>query len=289
MRVPPRCLIAAAAITVVLGVTGRNAATQRTSGAVPVSVGYATGVDELRRWDAIVDGTIRSRELVPMSRRADGMLAGRTHEYHAQYVDGVPVHGAGVMRQLDRGVTVSLLGTLHRDIDIAAAPLLSAVEVAARVERATGAASIPGHPPQFVVLPLPDGSYARTYRLLTDDARIHFADAATGAVVHAVDAFDAQFPSVAGKRATSSRSICVSMGNGARPSWNRDRSARRVGDETADLLDALEQSANEGGVVLQAEGVRLREEGASTTLALQYDGAAYRAGAMETPATRVRS
>jgi len=199
VRVPPRCLIAAAAITVVLGVTGRNAATQRTSGAVPVSVGYATGVDELRRWDAIVDGTIRSRELVPMSRRADGMLAGRTHEYHAQYVDGVPVHGAGVMRQLDRGVTVSLLGTLHRDIDIAAAPLLSAVEVAARVERATGAASIPGHPPQFVVLPLPDGSYARTYRLLTDDARIHFADAATGAVVHAVDAFDAQFPSVAGQ------------------------------------------------------------------------------------------
>ncbi|MCY4123194.1 MAG: hypothetical protein OXG72_19990, partial [Acidobacteria bacterium] len=89
-----------------------------------MSVGYATTVDGLRRWDATVDGMIRSRELVPMSRRADRMLAGRTHEYLAQYVDGVPVHGAGVMRQLDRGVTVSLLGTLHRSIDIAADPLL---------------------------------------------------------------------------------------------------------------------------------------------------------------------
>ena len=48
------------------------------------------------------------------SRRADGALAGRTHERLARHVAGMPVHGGGVSRQLDRGVTVSLLGTLHR-------------------------------------------------------------------------------------------------------------------------------------------------------------------------------
>ena len=33
------------------------------------------------------------------------------------------------MRQLDCGVTVSLLGTIHRGLDIAAVPLLPAAEV----------------------------------------------------------------------------------------------------------------------------------------------------------------
>ena len=271
------------------------------------------------------------------------MLAGRTHEYLAQYVDGVPVHRAGVMRQLDRGVTVSLLGTLHRSIDIAADPLLSAVEVAARVEQATGAARIPGHPPQLVVLPLPDGSYARTYRLLTEDARIHFADAATGAVVHAVEAFDAQVPSVAGRagdivtldlRFYGERGAALlAPGPFRMPRWaasdvaahadvdlhtarTYDYLRRRFGwfgpdgvqGRIVSLVNAAIRGARayrppygpdgavqffhekadvpagylvgggkaEGGVVLRAEGVRLHEEGAATTLALQYAGAAYR-------------
>ena len=103
MSVLPRCVIAAAAIAVALGVTGRNAASERASGSVPVSVGYATSVDELRRWDSVVDGMLRTGDLVVTCppRRPPGS-PGRTHEYLAQHVAGVPVHGAGVMRQLDR-------------------------------------------------------------------------------------------------------------------------------------------------------------------------------------------
>ena len=199
MSVLPRCVIAAAAIAVALGVTGRNAASERASGSVPVSVGYATSVDELRRWDSVVDGMLRTGDLVVTARRADRWLPDRTHEYLAQHAAGVPVHGAGVMRQLDRGVTVSLLGTIHEVLDMAAGPLLPAAEVAARVERATGASLATARSPQLVVLPLPAGASVLTYRLLADDARIYFAAAADGALVRAVEAFDEQAPPAAGR------------------------------------------------------------------------------------------
>ena len=44
---------------------------------------------------------------------------------------------------------------------------------------------------------------------------------------------------------------------------------------TAQLLDALEQSAGEGGIVLQGEGVLQREDGAQDVLALEYREGAY--------------
>ena len=49
--------------------------------------------------------------------------------------------------------------------------------------------------------------------------------------------------------------------------------ARRA--ETTDLLIALEQSASEGGIVLQAEGIRLNDDGTSETLALQFSNDTY--------------
>ena len=44
---------------------------------------------------------------------------------------------------------------------------------------------------------------------------------------------------------------------------------------TTDLLIALEQSAAEGGIVLQAEGIRLNDDGTSETLALQFSNDTY--------------
>ncbi|MYK45770.1 MAG: hypothetical protein F4029_06040, partial [Gammaproteobacteria bacterium] len=44
---------------------------------------------------------------------------------------------------------------------------------------------------------------------------------------------------------------------------------------TTDLLIALEQSASEGGIVLQGEGIRLNDDGTSETLALQFQDDAY--------------
>ena len=63
-------------------------------------------------------------------------------------------------------------------------------------------------------------------------------------------------------------------GSFARQATLNERTATRAG--TARLLDALEHSAAEGGIVLQAEGVRFADDGA-TPLALEFADGRYRA------------
>ena len=188
----PRLVVASAVTGVLIVATGEDAGSQQPRGVVPVAAGYATTLEELRQWDARVDRMIRAGDLVVVSRRDDRMLAGRTHEYLAQNVAGVPLHGGGIARQLDRGVTVSLLGTMHEGIAIDTTPALSGGEVAARLEQATGATLANARAPDLVVLPLPGGAYALAYRATLGDGRIYFAGAADGGLVHVVEAFRSQ-------------------------------------------------------------------------------------------------
>ena len=164
---------------------------QLSPGELSVAVGYSTGVDELRQWDATLDGMTRAGELVVVSRQDDRSLPGRTHEYLAQFHEGVQVHGGGVSRQLDRGVTVSLFGTLYTDIDVETAPALTAGEAAGRLLQRTGAAAA-DRLPEAVVLPLLGGSYELAYPLTLEDAHTYFVSAADGAVVQKEAAFDTQ-------------------------------------------------------------------------------------------------
>ena len=177
---------------VALASTGRNATSQELGGVVSLSVGHDTDVDELRRWDATIDSLTRIGDLVEMSLIEDERLPGREHQYVAQFFQGVPVFGGGISRQFERGVTVSLFGTLHQGLDIATTPVLTAAEAGARIEAQTGATLEYGLPPELGILPLPDRSYALAYRAEMSDQRIYFADAADGSLVHAVDAFDTQ-------------------------------------------------------------------------------------------------
>ena len=172
--------------------TGRQAASQLSPGEVSVAVGYSTNVDELRQWDATVDGMTRTGELVVVSRQADRSLPGRTHEYLAQFFEGVRVHAAGVSRQLDQGVTVSLFGTLHTGIDVETTPALTAGEAAGLLVQRTGAAPVDRLLPEAVILPLFDGSYELTYPLTLEDAYTYFVSAADGAVVQREAAFETQ-------------------------------------------------------------------------------------------------
>ena len=184
-------MVSALAGVVILG-TGRQAASQLSPGEVSVAAGYSTGVDELRQWDATVDGMTRTGELVVVSRQADRSLPGRTHEYLAQFHEGVPVHGAGVSRQLDQGVTVSLFGTFHTGIDVETAPALTAGEAASLLVQRTGAAPVDRLLPESVILPLVGGSYELAYPLTLDDAYTYFVSAADGAVVQREAAFETQ-------------------------------------------------------------------------------------------------
>lgn len=192
MHTVPRFVMASALAGVVILATGRPAAAQLSPGEVTVAVGYSTGIDELRQWDATLDGMTRTGELVVVSRQADRSLPGRTHEYLAQLHEGVQVHGGGVSRQLDRGVTVSLFGTLYSDIEVETAPALSAGEAASRLAQRTGAAPVDRFLPEAVVLPLVGGSYELVYPLTLEDAYTYFVSAADGAVVRRAAAFDTQ-------------------------------------------------------------------------------------------------
>ena len=160
--------------------------------AVPVAVGAGATPAEIQAWDARIDGMIRTGELVVMSRTGDPALPGRTHEYAAQFVGGVPVHGAGVTRQFARGVTVSALGTLHENLGIDTTRAITAAEAAVRLERQTGARLADGWTPELTVLPLPTGSYVLAYGAALDDGRYYFAAATDGHLVHAFDAFRRQ-------------------------------------------------------------------------------------------------
>ena len=154
----------------------------------------APGAAQLRQWTAEtsqpVDGAAvaamaRSGELVVVSRRADRLLSDRTHEYLAQYVDGVPVHGAGVSRQTRNGQTISLFGRIHEGIEVDTTPVLSSDAALAGLASVTGAFSV--DTPALLVLPLPDDSYRLTYRALMSDARLYFVDAADGSIVWSHD------------------------------------------------------------------------------------------------------
>ena len=176
----------------VIPATGRHAWSQLFPGELSVAVGDSTGVDELRQWDATIDGMTRSGELVVVSRQDDRSLPGRSHEYLAQFFEGVRVHGGGVSRQLDRGATVSLFGTLYTDIDVETAPALTAGEAAGLLVQGTGAASVDRPLPDAVILPLLGGLYELAYPLTLEDAHTYFVSAADGAVVQKEAAFDTQ-------------------------------------------------------------------------------------------------
>ena len=158
-----------------------------------ISAGHATDIDALRHWDATVDGMARSGDLVALPGIDDRSSAGRTHEYLAQYFAGVPVFGGGVSRQLDAGgVTVSLFGTLHEDIDVDTGTVLSGAEVAALLEEMHGGATLAEREPPLGILPLPDGSYALAYGVAMSDGYFYFADAGDGRPLHRVHALRSQ-------------------------------------------------------------------------------------------------
>lgn len=126
-------------------------------------------------------------ELKLVSRRPDGRLPDRMHEAWVQVHRNVPVHGAGVTRQRAGETTVSVLGTLHRSIDLATTPSLPWEEAVVRAASLAGSGPATADPPRLMVLPTPLGRYVLVWRVTMRDLRTYFIDAANGDLVHRED------------------------------------------------------------------------------------------------------
>jgi thermolysin len=147
--------------------------------------GASADLAVIRDWDARLARMSRGGDLQVNRVDADGLVAGREHERLDQYHGGVRVFGGEVVRQLDRGQTVSVFGRLYDGIVLDTEPVLSAAEAVRIVEARTGVAPGAGAPPELVVLPLDEGGYALAYRarvMTADNLLVLFVDARSGAV-----------------------------------------------------------------------------------------------------------
>jgi bacillolysin len=146
----------------------------------------ASEVRELRSWDSQVSRMLREGQLRSRGEEPDPLVEGRSHERLDQYYDGVRVFGGEVVRQTDRGQTVSVFGSIYTGIRVDADPVLSPRDAADIVAELTGASTGPDLEPELVVLPKDAGGFALAYRLrvlTADDLAVWFIDAGTGEVV----------------------------------------------------------------------------------------------------------
>lgn len=146
----------------------------------------ATTASELRVWDTTISQMVRSSELVILGSRADPDIAGRTHESLGQYHEGIPVHGASLSRQTERGVTVSIIGTIFDSVSTDSSRIQSAEQVVRALEETSGAKLV-GDAPRLVVFPTLAGAYRVAYRVTMSDFKSYIVDAASADVLWASD------------------------------------------------------------------------------------------------------
>jgi thermolysin len=153
-----------------------------------LTLAVTTGT-ELRSWDVTISRMLRDDELRVRRTDDDPLLPSRSHERMDQYYKGVRVFGAGVVRQIDGGLTVSLFGTLHPNIAIEVVPRLSLDDAVDMVARESGVRLGPARQPDLVVLPEADGYRLAWHATVFADtgATEYFIDAATGLVIRRLD------------------------------------------------------------------------------------------------------
>lgn len=159
---------------------------QTVSSVTRVSVGAWSDPVEVKKVDAVIEKMIGSGELLLEATHSDSQISGRQHEGFVQIFRGVPVYGANISRQTDRGTTVSIFGSIYTGIDVDPNPIFSVSDVAALQSRSISLASRQQARPLKVVRRL-NGSYALVYQLNGDDAVSYFVDAHQGHVVMQVD------------------------------------------------------------------------------------------------------
>ena len=117
----------------------------------------ATSPGEIRTWDRTVDAMLLTGELRVVKREADTLLQDVLHERLQQYHAGVAVLGGELRRQLLRGATVSIFGTVQPGITLDTTPAFTADDARAVIEHRCGGVLAEGATPSLVVLPVDTG------------------------------------------------------------------------------------------------------------------------------------
>jgi Zn-dependent metalloprotease len=148
----------------------------------PTSV--AAAGDTAATWARQVEAMERTGALRLRSSVEDTMLEGRVHDRFDQYVRGVRIFGAQLVRQRSAAGVESIFGSVFPDdLAIDTTPAISADDVVARVTELSGRAPLGGRVPELVVLPREDGTFRLTWLTrarLANDMVALFLDAKTG-------------------------------------------------------------------------------------------------------------
>jgi Zn-dependent metalloprotease len=156
-------------------------------GLVTIEATEAPARDE---WDGRVAQMLKVGDAVMKDSTSDAIVKGRTLQHLAQLYKGVGVVGGDITRVVENQRTVSIFGTIYKDIDIDPVPKLTTAEAADVFQKLSGDSLGPSLPPELMVLPMADGTYRLTYRSLvaTADASLwYFIDAGTGETVLTVE------------------------------------------------------------------------------------------------------
>jgi Zn-dependent metalloprotease len=139
--------------------------------------------DTAATWGRRVESMERAGTLRLRSSVEDTMIAGRVHDRFDQYVDGVRIFGAQLVRQRSAAGVESVFGSVFPDdLQVPTTPALSAADATARVAALQGRV-IGGRAPELVILPREDGTLRLTWLLrasLGKDMVGLFLDARTG-------------------------------------------------------------------------------------------------------------
>lgn len=141
---------------------------------------------ELDAWDTRIAQGLRAGAFRVRESTGDPAAPGRQYQRIAQLHQGVPVFGGELTRQVEHGRSVSIFGTIYRDVHATVAPRLTPPDAAAAFARLEPRALGPSRSPELVILPMPDGTYRLAYRAriaTADDVLMYFLDAETGETV----------------------------------------------------------------------------------------------------------
>jgi thermolysin len=141
----------------------------------------------LRDGDGTVTALARSGELQRLATFADPLAAGRRHERFQQMVNGVPVWGGTVTRQVDdAGMPVSIFGELYEGLDAIDTEARLSPEDARRIVAADAGTELgPVPSPLFVLVAPAEPRLVYVIRVATPALELlqYFVDAQSGAIV----------------------------------------------------------------------------------------------------------